>query len=67
MAHKYFCHSVYLEGDSERGLAVIDSKETMYLAQNCLDETGLFCSEVGLYLFNLYSRQMCGILVWSGH
>ena len=54
MAHTYFGHSVYLEGDSERGLALIDLKETMYLAQNCLDETGLFCSEEGLYLFNLY-------------
>ena len=42
MAHTYFGHSVYLEGDSKRGLAVINLKETMYLAQNCLDETGLF-------------------------
>ena len=55
MAHKYFGHSVYLEGDTERGLAVIEKKLHMYLAQNCLDETGLFCSlEEGLYLFNLY-------------
>ena len=53
MAQKYFGHSVYQEGDSKRGLTVIDLKETMYLAQNCLDETVLYCSE-DLYLFNLY-------------
>ena len=53
MAQKYFGHSVYQEGDSKRGLTVIDLKETMYLAQNCLDETDLFLLGGGFVSFQL--------------